>query len=312
MASQISIKFWGTRGLISAPSTEMAIFGGNTTCIQIIHDDMLILIDTGFGASQLGERLMKRILKDKESLQVHIFYTHFHWDHIQGLPFFHPIYFPSSTLHIYSPTPPEDMVDSLDVLFDGSYSPFSGIAKMPSKIHFKQLQGAFCLGNLMIDYVPVQHGNDSGTETYAYKITAHKNGATETVVVVTDHEAMASPRNDEVVAFAKGCDLLIHDGQYTEAEYKRKRGWGHSTMKQALANALRINPRKTLLTHHDPSHTDRMLLDAWHKLKAQKTFKALDFEFAREDHIYEVRELVPADTSLESPDENVTGIKKAG
>ena len=297
MGSPMRLKFWGTRGLISAPSTKTTIFGGNTTCIQIINNDNLILIDTGFGASQLGEKLMKRILKDKESLNIHIFYTHFHWDHVQGLPFFHPIYFESSNLHIYSPESPETMMESLDVLFDGSYSPFSGLTKMPSKIHFNQLHGPFCLDNLTVDFAPVDHGDSdmAGHLTYAYKFTAKaEDNTSESVVIVTDHEATQSPVNDKIIEFARGCDLLIHDGQYTYVEYKRKHNWGHSSMRQALHNAIRIAPARTLLTHHDPSHTDQMLMKQFQKLKAEKKFNALDFEFAREDHIYEVRESMPA------------------
>lgn len=279
--------------MISAPSVETTLFGGNTACIQIIHGDTLILVDTGFGASQFGEKLMKRILKNKESLNVHIFYTHFHWDHIQGLPFFHPIYFPSSTLHIYSPESPDTMMDNLDVLFDGSYSPFSGISKMPSKINFNRLEGSLCLDSLTVDYIPVNHGDAdvSGHQTYAYKFTCHSpDGSSESVAIVTDHEAVASPANDRIVQFAKGCDLLVHDGQFTDAEYKRKHTWGHSSMRQALHNALRIAPGRTLLTHHDPAHTDQMLLKQFHKLKAERKFNPLEFEFAREDYVYEVKD----------------------
>ena len=307
MGSEMRLKFWGTRGLISTPSTKMTTFGGNTTCIQILHKDNLILVDTGFGASQFGEKLMKRILKDKESLNIHIFYTHFHWDHVQGLPFFHPIYFPSTNLHIYSPETPETMIESLDVLFDGSYSPFSGIDKMPSKINFQQLQGSFCLDGLTIDFTPVHHGDAdmAGHLTHAYRFSmTNADGVGESVAIVTDHEAVASPINDRIVEFAKGCDLLVHDGQYTDSEYKRKSNWGHSSMRQALHNSLRINPTRTLITHHDPSHTDDILMRQFQKLRSEKKFANLDFEFAREDHIYEVKESLS--------DADLLSIKKAG
>ena len=97
MDSSLKVKFWGTRGLISSPFTDTLEFGGNTTCIQVLYKDHLIIIDAGFGASLLGEALMPRILQKKEKLHVHLFFSHFHWDYVQGLPFFHPIYFPSSS-----------------------------------------------------------------------------------------------------------------------------------------------------------------------------------------------------------------------
>ena len=103
MDSSLKVKFWGTRGLISTPSIDTVEFGGNTSCIQILYDKRLIILDTGFGVSNLGEILMQRIIENKEPLEIFIFFTHFHWDHIQGLPFFHPIYFPSTTIHLYSP-----------------------------------------------------------------------------------------------------------------------------------------------------------------------------------------------------------------
>ena len=86
----MKLKFWGTRGLISSPSKDTAVYGGNTSCIQLEHKNQVVIIDTGFGACNLGEELMQRILNDGENLQIHIFYSHFHWDHIQGLPFFIP------------------------------------------------------------------------------------------------------------------------------------------------------------------------------------------------------------------------------
>lgn len=284
------VKFWGTRGLISSPGAHNAIFGGNTICMQIIHEDHLIIVDTGFGASLFGEHLMPRITRDKEALNVHILYTHFHWDHIQGLPFFHPIYFPSTNLYLYSPETPENMIDSLDVLFDGSYSPFAGIKKMPSQIHFCQFHSAFEIGGLVMDSLAINHGETAtkGHATYAYRITDKKTG--EKVVIATDHEANPNdPKNEALITFAKDCDLFIHDGQYTDQEYKKRLGWGHSSMPHALLNAIKCTAKNTLLVHHDPAHTDAFLLSETLRLKRDPRFSTLEFEFAREGHIYELR-----------------------
>jgi phosphoribosyl 1,2-cyclic phosphodiesterase len=289
MGAPLKLKFWGTRGLISSPRTDTAIFGGNTTCLQVIYEDHLIIVDTGFGVTNLGEELMKRILTDQAQLNVHIFFTHFHWDHIQGLPFFHPIYFPTSQINLYSPLSTSITLANLDLLFDGSYSPFEGIRNMPSQIKFIELEKRTTICGLTIEHVAVDHGTDQGTlheqVAYAYKFTAPSG---ESLVIATDHEARSSTVNDNLIRFAKNTNLLVHDGQYIDQEYPMRMGWGHSTVHQALENAVRITPTRTLLTHHDPSRSDSEIQDIHRDLKGNPRYKGIKFEFAREDVIYEV------------------------
>ena len=124
----------------------------------------------------------------KQQLHLHIFYTHFHWDHVQGLPFFHPIYFPSTTMDIYSPLDNKICKDSLDILFDGTYSPFSGIDSMPSKIAFHKLNGKTQVGDLQIEYQLLNHDlhkMKEGNESFAYKFTSPK----KKIIIASDHEA---------------------------------------------------------------------------------------------------------------------------
>ncbi len=289
MDSPLRLKFWGTRGLISSPRAETAIFGGNTTCMQILYKGHLIIVDTGFGVTNLGEELMKIIIQHGAKLNIHIFYTHFHWDHIQGLPFFHPIYFKTTTLNLYSPAAAKQTTENLDLLFDGSYSPFAGINSMPSTIHFQELKESTKIDDLQVDFVPVDHGSDPQNlvelETYSYKFTAPSG---ETLVIATDHEAREDFRNNRFVQFAEDCDLLVHDAQYIEEEYVTRIGWGHSTVHQALNNARRIKAGKVLLTHHDPSRSDSEIQEIYRNIKNNNTFKGLNFEFAREGTIYNV------------------------
>lgn len=281
----LRLKFWGTRGIVPSPRKTTSLFGGNTTCIQILHENQIVIVDSGYGVALLGETLMERILKKKEKLEIHIFFTHFHWDHILGLSFFHPIYFPSTTLHLYAPVPKKEIWEGLDVLFDGSYSPFSGIDNMPSTIHFHELHGPAVLGDLKVDFIPVEHhihGNErTQSKVYAYRFQAKGRS----IVVACDHEAKDCDVNDAFVEFAKGATILVHDAQFTEQDVLV--GWGHSTVRQALDNARRINAQKTLLTHHDPKRDDQELLDIDAEYKARKEYKGLQFEFAREGIIYE-------------------------
>lgn len=291
----LRVKFWGTRGLYSSPRAETSIFGGNTPCLQILHKNHLILIDTGFGSTNLGDELMSRILDQQENLTIHIFYTHFHWDHVQGLPFFKPIYFKTTTINIYSPEPKAATLENLNILFDGSYSPFESLLTMPAAINIHSLDGTFELDGLKIEFAPVDHGHDpkaieSGEphahgETYAYRLT---NEDGQSVCLITDHEARLSKRNRALVKFAKDVDVLIHDGQYLDSEYPKHVGWGHSSANQALDNALKIGAKLTLLTHHDPSRNDKDLQGLHRSLMRIPKFRPLSFEFAREDVIYDV------------------------
>ncbi len=285
----LRVKLWGTRGLISSPGQDTAIYGGNTPCVQILHKNHLIIVDTGFGCCNLGEELMERIVVNREELNIHIIYTHFHWDHIQGLPFFMPIYFTNTSLNLYSPEPKDVTHEKLDILFDGSYSPFDGLMAMPSKVKISQINQSFEIDGLRINYQAVNHGTDVGNlvehETYSYRFENEEN---ESIVLVTDHEGRSGLRNNEVINFAKDCNMLIHDAQFTEEEYHKHMGWGHSTARQALNNALKANAASTLLTHHHPDRTDRDILRLNRELIQEKRFNKLKFEFARELIEYEV------------------------
>lgn len=286
------VKFWGTRGMISSPRPETAIFGGNTPCIQLLHENHLILVDTGFGCTNLGDELMERIVNHGDQLNIHIFFTHFHWDHIQGLPFFKPIYFTTTTLNLYSPVDSRTMLGNLDVLFDGSYSPFESLMSMQAKINLVQLKGKQEIEGLKVEYHAVNHGSDTRNivhnDCYAFKFTKSDNSS---VVIITDHEAQQSPVNRSLIEFAKNCDILVHDAQYTEDEYARHTGWGHSSVSQALANAQKINAGLTVLTHHAPNRNDRELQSLHRSLLQSSKYKQLNFEFAREDTIYDVAKI---------------------
>lgn len=282
----LGVRCWGTRGIISSPRPDTRDFGGNTTCIELLGSEHVVVVDTGFGVSLLGEKLLPRIVDHKEELEIHIFFSHFHWDHIQGLPFFHPIYFPSTTLNLYSPHPSDYMWESLDILFDGSYSPFSGIRSMPSTINVVALEDAMSLGDLQIDFHSLEHVNHSDLDmdaaTYAYRFAF----GGQSVVIATDHEASCQLRNRLFLEFASGVNLLVHDAQYIEGE-ERAIGFGHATTERALGNARHLEPELTLLTHHDPCRSDAAILEETARLRKQ--FADLRFEFARESRAYHLQ-----------------------
>lgn len=282
----LQLKFWGTRGIVPSPRKTTSEFGGNTTCIQILHKKHIVIVDTGHGVALLGETLIERILNEKESLEIHIFFSHFHWDHILGLPFFQPIYFPSTRLHLYAPMPKEKIWKNLDLLFDGSYSPFSGIDSMPSKITFHELKGPIKIDDLNVNFTPLEHHIHGSERSESYVCAYRFDYKTSSIVIASDHEAKKCDANDSFIKFARNASILVHDAQYTDQDVIV--GWGHSTVTQALDNAKQIHPSMTLLTHHDPDRNDEEIFALDKDYKARPAYKGLKFEFAREGVLYKV------------------------
>ncbi len=275
----MKLKFWGTRALISSPSKDTKVYGGNTGCLQIIYDDALILVGSGYGATNLGEELMDRIIREKKAFNIHIFISNFHWDHIQGLPFFQPIYFKSSHLHIYSPMAKSDLYEGLNVLFNESYSPFEALNKMPANVSLYQMQEELAVGGLKVRYVPLDR---SETPSFGYRFDS-PNG--ESVVVAS---ANAGEENKALIQLSSEADLLVLGGLFTEAEYKANKAWGFASLERSLKLAMQAKAHKVLLSHHHPLRRDSDIVAIKEKLVASKDFGHLEFDFAQEQTIYEV------------------------
>jgi len=281
MGSRLAIKFWGTRGIIPSPRKSTAIYGGNTSCIEVIAGSNPIIVDAGFGICHLGETF-----PEAQPLEVHILFTHLHWDHIQGLPFFNPIYFPETHLHLHSPLPITTLKSELDILFDGSYSPFRGIDKMPAKITFHQIESNYNVSGLDVSFIELQHSLSSTDNTPCYGYKFEETISAKKVAIITDHEAYKSPTNQKVINFITGSDLIVHDGQYTHEEYQDKKGWGHSSMDEAINNISAANGQHGILTHHAPHRNDDELDQLQRNL--QNKHPEASFEFAKEHMLYEV------------------------
>jgi ribonuclease BN (tRNA processing enzyme) len=147
------------------------------------------------------------------------------------------------------------------------------------------------IDTLRIDFCDTDHGNHAqageNCESFAYRFK--ESVSRSQVAIVTDHEARIGDANAKVVRFAKHADLLIHDAQFDDNEYAERIGWGHSSIRQSLENALKIKARKVLLTHHDPGRTDQALDSLLAAYKANAQFREVDFDFAREDEVYDVQ-----------------------
>ena len=248
------LRFWGTRGSIPTPGPQTAVFGGNTSCVELrTKDGTTLVLDCGTGIRLLGLDMLSR----PGPHRVHLLLGHTHWDHIQGFPFFTPAFLPGTELNIYGSIAfQRSLEDSLSGQMQYSYFPVK-LQDLPSRIHYTELEeGFFRLGEALVETQYLNHT----APTIAYRITC--DGAT--VAYVTDHEPFwnsPGPRFDHPgdqrhIKFLKGADLVIHDAQYTSEEYATKLAWGHSPAEYVTDIAIAAGAARLALFHHDPAHDD--------------------------------------------------------
>ena len=254
------IKFWGTRGSIPTPGPSTVRYGGNTSCVEVRSDSgTLIIIDCGTGGRVLGQQLAA---EKGAAGGGHILISHTHWDHIQGIPFFAPLFIPGNVWDISGP---KGIARSLRATLAGqmehSYFPIA-IDQFAAAIRYQDLvEGSFSIGDIRITSRYLNHA----ALTLGYRLEV--DGAS--VVYCCDHE----PHSSELASgelpitgldrryadFVSGADLVIHDAQYTMLEYALKVGWGHSTPEYAVRVSREAGVKKLVLTHHDPLREDGAL-----------------------------------------------------
>jgi len=270
------ITFYGTRGSIPVCDEGFQEFGGNTTCFSIYRHDTktITIIDAGTGIRNLGRDMMNNPEKQKT---ITVGFTHFHWDHIQGFPFFLPAYDKDTNLNIMSvgETSELELRSILQGQMQSEYFP----------IPMSKMGGKFTFTNLGLDYVAVNgvrvkmiKQNHPGI---SYGVRIELDG--QSLVICTDVE-YDDEISDDVIEFCNGADLLIHDAQYTDQELELHRGWGHSSYNQAMEVAERSNAKMLVMTHHDPDHDDEFLRKQ--EKICQERFKFC--ELAREGNKYDI------------------------
>jgi phosphoribosyl 1,2-cyclic phosphodiesterase len=248
---------WGTRGSIPSPGPATARFGGNTPCLEIrTADDRCYIFDAGTGLRVLGNRLAQQ----PGSVDVDLFVTHFHWDHIQGIPFFRPLYDPEACIRIHAARQGElDIETLLKTQMGPVYFPVPYDA-LAATLTFVHLEAApWTAPGLEVATFRVRHPAD----TLGFRVRV--GGAS--LAYIPDNELAGSryPVDhpgwyDELVEFVSGVDLLFHDAMFTEQEYLAVEGWGHSTFGQAMKLAEDARVRRLLFFHHAPERSDAELL----------------------------------------------------
>ena len=251
------LKFYGTRGSIPICDASFQQFGGNTTCLQMMFPDTnrIHIIDAGTGLRNLGRDL--RAMGHKQE-QIFIAFTHFHWDHIQGFPFFAQAYDPGQKITLLTLGRDQTITnlrEIFEVQMQAEYFPVQ-LDQMGATFEFLQIADAsqhFTGVNNVETIMTAQRHNHPGG---AYSFRIERSG--KVLVVSTDVEH-GEQIDQRLVEFARGADLLVHDAQYTAEELEKRRGWGHSSFDQAMQVAEMAGVKRLALTHHDPEHDDEFL-----------------------------------------------------
>ncbi|MCK9621753.1 MAG: MBL fold metallo-hydrolase [Methylobacter sp.] len=262
------IKFWGVRGSIPTPGPNTVKYGGNTTCIEIRTDDNdLIILDAGTGIHTLAQNLLKEM-----PIQAHIFITHTHWDHIQGLPFFIPIFIPGNQIKIYGgidPVTNETINRALSVQLQYSFFPIRE-AQLNARIEYVTVKPGIPVkvGSATITPIVLSHP----VLNFGYRIdcdgqSVFFTGDYEPQLNIYDPEddeyaefqSFVDAKWDEVVLAMKDVDALIVDSSYTNEEYAAKQGWGHGTYDSGIKLASAAKAKKLFFTHHEPTRSDASL-----------------------------------------------------
>ena len=294
----MKVQLRGVRGSIPVPGPLTVKYGGNTTCHEITTSDgKTIIIDGGSGIRDLGLMQLAQL-----PIECSIFITHTHWDHIQGLPFYTPLFIPGNQVHIYGAFDPvyqKNLRDILAAQMEYCYFPVRE-TELNANITYQSLAectevkvGAATVTPILLAHPVLNYGykiEDSGA-TYFF------SGDYEPAINIYDpddegyclYQEMIDEQNQSIIEFIQGADLAVLDAQYTQQEYETKKGWGHGTYDGCLQLADAANINRLILTHHDPTRTDDQLDELYHQLstKYQQHIKP-KFEFAREGMVFQL------------------------
>jgi phosphoribosyl 1,2-cyclic phosphodiesterase len=265
------VKFWGTRGSVPTPGRATEKFGGNTTCVEIVAQDHRLILDAGTGIRELG-----LVLAEEGPSASSMCFSHLHWDHIQGLPFFSPLFLKGFEITIFAPAQlksPLKKVLNKQMATDVFPVDF---ADLSADIRFETLaKRGITTGPFRITALPQQHPGGS----WAYRVEADGRTVYYSTDNETDPDADADAHARQIAAF-RDANLLIVDGQYTLHEYPSRRGWGHGVLEHVTKLALEAGVDRVAFTHHDPMRDDDELTGLERRIR--KSSPDLQLFFARD------------------------------
>jgi phosphoribosyl 1,2-cyclic phosphodiesterase len=288
----LNVTFRGVRGSIPAPARNVMRYGGNTSCVEIRFGHQLLILDAGTGLRALGDELTREF--GSSAIAADLLISHTHWDHIQGLPFFAPLYSPKNRIRILAANGRGDLVEHglknqmSPTNFPVGLDQMQGLAGI-TELTSQQMR----LENFWISTIELNHpGGCSG-----FKI----EGPSGTVAYLPDHEPYAIGVNADVdlrqkllVGFVRGVDLLILDTQYTDAEYQSKIGWGHGHSSASVELAMEAEVQRLALFHHDPAHLDEEIDQMIDVARRQAVATALFVHAATENETITLGAAVPS------------------
>jgi phosphoribosyl 1,2-cyclic phosphodiesterase len=244
--SQFKIHFWGVRGSIACPGAATIRYGGNTPCVEMLVDGHRLIFDAGTGIYVLGQSLLPHL-----PVSGHIFFSHSHWDHIQGFPFFSPAFMSGNEFDLYGATMPSGMTIE-QRLSDQMMQPNFPVPLqiMGANLRFHNLEYGMevNLGDVNIQTGLLNHPGGA----MGYRV----NWQNRSVAYITDTEHFNSEIDRDVLTLVDGADVLIYDCTYTDEEYPSRVGWGHSTWQEGVKLAIAAGVNQLVIFHHDPSHND--------------------------------------------------------
>ncbi len=242
-----AVKFWGVRGSIATPSPEYMDFGGNTSCVEVVAGDEVYIFDCGSGIRNLGKALLEREVKT-----ANILLSHTHWDHINGFPFFLPAYLDTHAFHLWA----GHLIDD-----GGVEKVMSGQMMQPM---FPVPMEAMRSNIMFHDFRAGEKLNLSKKTKIKTALLNHPNGATayrlefggKSMCYVTDTEHVVGKPDQTILKLIEGADLVIYDCTYTDDEFEKKMGWGHSSWQEGVRLCQAANVKSLAIFHHDPEHED--------------------------------------------------------
>lgn len=295
------LKFWGVRGSIPSPGPATVRYGGNTTCVEVRAGNEIIILDGGTGLRPLGRELLAEF-KD-QPLNLTLLLTHTHWDHIQGLPFFTPIYQPRCQLRILGfEGARRGLVNVLTGQMESPYFPVP-FGELPGNIEVEELKDLeFPVGNLRVQAWFANHpgicvgyriNTDEGAIVFFPDNEPHCRYDLDGTAHPTRKEASldyARSQEAKMIEFIRDAEVVMMDAQYDRAEYETHVGWGHGCVDDVVALAIKANVKQLFLFHHDPDHDDdkidEMLAQAREFVAKQKA--TLRVECATEGFVVEL------------------------